>query len=165
MFFIVFGKFTFVFIITLILALSAFALTAFAAECEIDGVIWKYDKTEATETAPATAVISGVTINLEKTSRFDIPSEFVVVSGTEDEPITTVYTVVGIKSNAFKDNKKVFGEVTLPSTLTSIGEGAFQSTYILGDIVIPESVTTIGKNAFYNCFGITNVTLPSNITT
>ena len=159
-----FGKFTLTFIITLILAISAFAFTAFAAETEIDGVIWKYDKTEATETTTATAIISGVTINLEKTSRFDIPSEFVVVSGTEEEPITTVYTVVGIKNNAFKDNKKVFGEVTFPSTLTAIGESAFQGTYILGDIVIPETVNTIGKNAFYNCFGITTVTIPNNIT-
>lgn len=39
------------------------------------------------------------------------------------------------------------GTITLPSTLTTIGEGAFD-LYNVGNITIPANVTKIGKNAF-----------------
>jgi hypothetical protein len=54
--------------------------------------------------------------------------------------------------------------VTIPSTVTSIGESAFNNCTGLTSVTIPSSVTTIGSKAFYGCTGITSVTIPSSVT-
>lgn len=38
--------------------------------------------------------------------------------------------------------------VTIPNTVTNIGEGAFSGCYLVKSLFIPSSVTTIGSNAF-----------------
>jgi len=52
----------------------------------------------------------------------------------------------------------------LPSSLTSIGAGAFRWCSKLTTINIPSLVTSIGENAFYGCSDLTSVTLPSSVT-
>ena len=47
--------------------------------------------------------------------------------------------------------------------MTSIGDSAF-SFCGLTEITIPDSVTSIGDNAFYNCSGLTEITIPDNVT-
>jgi hypothetical protein len=47
--------------------------------------------------------------------------------------------------------------------VTSIGDSAFQSCYILADLTISDGVTTIGKFAFWNCEALTSVTIPSSV--
>ena len=39
----------------------------------------------------------------------------------------------------------------IPSSVTSIGKGAFSYCDSLSELVIPSSVTSIGDSAFYNC--------------
>ena len=152
-----YSKLTFAFILSLILLVSVFAVSAFAAEAVDGDIIWKYTPNDTNKTA----TIDSVTIVSEKTQKFDIPAYFEV----EKDGVVTTYTVTAIKDNAFNNNKKVFGVLTIPDTVTSIGNSAFSGTYILGELVIPESVETIGENAFYNCFGLTKVTLSSNVST
>ena len=41
--------------------------------------------------------------------------------------------------------------ITIPNSVTSIGEGAFQYCYSIKSITIPNSVTTIARNVFQNC--------------
>ena len=43
--------------------------------------------------------------------------------------------------------------ITLPTSLTNIGEGAFNDCCGLASISIPESVTEIASNAFRGCSG------------
>ncbi len=51
----------------------------------------------------------------------------------------------------------------LPSTLTSIGQGAFRSSLISGSVRIPDSVSFIGKEAFAMCPNVTEyIVAPSN---
>ena len=51
----------------------------------------------------------------------------------------------------------------IPSTVTSIGEGAFGGCSGLTSITIPEGVSTIGGSAFQYCSNLTSVTLPSTL--
>ncbi len=55
--------------------------------------------------------------------------------------------------------------VTLPSTLTRIGESAFYECQKLENPAIPAKVTTIGQSAFMGCAGITEIALPGGLTT
>ena len=56
-------------------------------------------------------------------------------------------------------------EITLPSTLTSIGSYMFYNCSSLKNIIVPEGVTTIGTYAFNNCNALESATLPSTLTT
>lgn len=53
--------------------------------------------------------------------------------------------------------------VSIPNTVTSIGEGAFAHTS-LSSITMPNSVTTIGDYAFFNCSGLTSLNIPDSVT-
>ncbi|MBD5240360.1 MAG: leucine-rich repeat domain-containing protein [Bacteroidales bacterium] len=55
--------------------------------------------------------------------------------------------------------------ITLPNSVTSIGEGAFNYCTSLTNITLPNSVTSIGKEAFYGCESLTNITIPNYVTT
>lgn len=52
----------------------------------------------------------------------------------------------------------------IPSSVTSIGRGAFYACSGLTSITIPDSVTSIGVNAFSYCDSLTSVTIPDSIT-
>ena len=54
--------------------------------------------------------------------------------------------------------------VTIPNSVTSIGNGAFYGCSGLTSITIPNSVTSIGHFAFNYCSGLTSVTIPNSVT-
>ena len=54
--------------------------------------------------------------------------------------------------------------VTIPNSVTAIGEAAFDGCSGLTSITIPNSVTSIGGSAFYGCSGLTSVTIPNSVT-
>ena len=69
--------------------------------------------------------------------------------------VTLCFLLAG--SNAFAD-------LTLPDSMTVIGEQAFMNdARLLGTVTIPEGVTTIGKEAFYCCTGIDTLVLPYSV--
>lgn len=70
--------------------------------------------------------------------------------------------VVGIVSNAFKDNSKITS-VTLESGLRSISSSAFENCSALVSVTIPSSVTLLGTYLFKNCTSLTSVSLPNNL--
>ena len=86
-----------------------------------------------------------------------IPS-FVKVGNT-NHPITE------IADRAFTENTDITS-ITIPNTVTRIGDGAFQVCRGLsGELVIPNSVTTIGDYAFEACSALTSVVIPNSVTT
>jgi|GEM_PF-1232434 len=56
------------------------------------------------------------------------------------------------------------GAVTIPASVTGIGNYAFSGCMGLTSITIPASVTSIGFCAFENCCGLTSIALPAGVT-
>ena len=52
----------------------------------------------------------------------------------------------------------------IPTSVTSIGYGAFSGCSDLTSIKIPSSVTSIEEGAFYGCSGLTSIEIPSSVT-
>lgn len=110
------------------------------------------------------------------------------ISGNVTIPSTLGgYPVTGIGYRAFYNCKSITS-LTIPDSVTSLGNDAFQyCTGMTGvklgkgitaiseiafygctglkSVTIPDSVTVIGKNAFYNCTNLTTVDLGNGLTT
>jgi len=56
------------------------------------------------------------------------------------------------------------GNVTIPTSVTSIGQSIFAGCTGLTSISIPTSVTSIGAVAFENCTSLTSITIPTSVT-
>ena len=54
--------------------------------------------------------------------------------------------------------------VTIPDSVTSIGDNAFCRCYKLTSVTIPNGVTSIGHSVFYRCDKLTSVTIPNSVT-
>ena len=89
-------------------------------------------------------------------------------SGLESVTIPASITIDGIdyKVNAIGDNafhSVGMTSLTLPNTLKSIGNSAFDNCYQLASLIIPEGVETIGQSAFLTCFRLQRLELPSTL--
>ena len=54
--------------------------------------------------------------------------------------------------------------ITIPNSVTSIGEWVFSDCSSLTSITIPNSVTSIGNVAFSGCSSLTSITIPNSVT-
>jgi len=54
--------------------------------------------------------------------------------------------------------------VTIPDSVTRIGENTFMDCKSLTSVTIPNSVTSIETQAFYGCESLTSVTIPKSVT-
>ncbi len=72
------------------------------------------------------------------------------------------YTVVGIGSEVFKNNKRLM-VVNIPDTVTSIGVYAFSGCSNLSDIKLSKSLESIGYYAFYDCDSLTSIEIPKSL--
>ena len=54
--------------------------------------------------------------------------------------------------------------ITIPSSVTSLGDACFSDCIGLTSITIPSSVTSLGGVCFRDCIGLTSITIPSSVT-
>jgi len=56
------------------------------------------------------------------------------------------------------------GDYTIPSSVSTIGDGAFESCGRLTSLTIPNSITTIAESAVAYCTSLTNITIANSVT-
>ncbi|MCD8149439.1 MAG: leucine-rich repeat protein [Clostridiales bacterium] len=103
------------------------------------------------------------------TAWIESQGDFVVVNGIlldyqgTDAVITVPDTVTTIGDCAFQDCTGITS-VSMADSVTTINHGAFLACTGLTSVVIPDSVTSVGNSLFYGCTSLTSVTLSDNIT-
>ncbi len=77
--------------------------------------------------------------------------------------VTIPKTVTNIGNSSFLKCRDLTS-ITIPINVTIIGDRAFYECISLTSFAIPNSVTSIGDNAFKGCIGLTSITIPQNVT-
>ncbi len=113
-------------------------------------------KIEVQPTNTAFASVDGVLLSIDRTQLLRYPPR-------KNEGLDYIIpnTVTTITSDAFRSSR--IASITIPDSVTSIGDYAFRDCNNLTSVVIPNSVTSIGKYAFYSCDELINVTLSNNL--
>lgn len=73
------------------------------------------------------------------------------------------YPVTEIRSSAFWGNKTITS-VTIPKSVTTIGNYAFEKCVSLTTVTLNEGLTTIGQSAFEGCSSLKSIVVPSTVT-
>lgn len=101
--------------------------------------------------------------------KYEIIDGGAVITGyTGSSPEVTVPDELGgapvteIGFYAFEAQYDITG-VTLPDTVTLIGEGAFMDCSSLESVNIPDAVSGIDRGAFVACTSLTEITLPESV--
>ena len=105
----------------------------------------------------------GITFNLSDAN----PTSYAHTISFNGTPMGTTLTipnsVTSIGEYAFYGCNRLTS-VTISNSVTSIGKWAFAGCSGLNSVTIPNSVTSIGGAAFYECSGLTSVTIPNSVT-
>ena len=77
-------------------------------------------------------------------------------------------TITSIGDYAF-DNVFIFrsdnpASIVIPNSVKSIGNAAFRYCTTLASVVLSEGLTSIGQFAFYGCYDLASITLPNSMT-
>lgn len=127
---------------------AATALSLWAEPFAIDGI--NYTIIEGTQNVSVEGLEKGV----------PTPSQVTVPSTVEYDGVTYTVTEIGICAFYFKSVK----ELTLPSTVTTLGERCFEGMGVTS-LTVPRNVAVIPRGAMANCEKLESVTLPENLTT
>lgn len=94
---------------------------------------------------------------------FIMEGDVLVVYFGQESHVVVPDGVVEIGDGAFMEASSYLTSVTMPESVTSIGEKAFSDCINLTSVVIPDSVQTIGEGAFEGCSSLTEVTMPQEL--
>ena len=99
----------------------------------------------------------GVLFDKEKTELIRYPKD------KSEDAYTIPDSVTSIGDYAF-ENCRNLTSITIGNDVTSIGGYAFENCDDLISITIPDSVTSIGDHAFSGCTSLTSITIPDSVT-
>ncbi|MDE5618591.1 MAG: leucine-rich repeat domain-containing protein [Clostridia bacterium] len=102
----------------------------------------------------------------DMTSAADMKEKDIVIPAKYmGKPVTAIGDFAFSLSAVYDYNDFLFIEsVTIPNTVTSIGECAFMTCITLKQVNIPDSVTKIGDYAFDACFKLNEIEIPASVT-
>ena len=106
-----------------------------------------------------TVIESTTNVSIKPDYKSSIPATVTIPSTVTNGE--TNYTVTTIGNYAFFGSSAL-ASITIPASVTTIGEGAFGNSG-LTSVTIPANVTTIGDGAFSKS-GLTSVTIPASVT-
>ncbi len=72
------------------------------------------------------------------------------------------YIVKEIGSYSFDKNNKITS-ISIPASVTTIGEGAFRCCRSLTSVILPNSIKTIPKRAFYYCSALSSIEFSASL--
>ena len=72
------------------------------------------------------------------------------------------YTITGINTQAFKNNKKLKG-IIIPDTVTYVEDSLFSGCISLTDVDLGKGITVITNGMFYNCKNLESLAIPEQI--
>ena len=107
---------------------------------------------------PAYCSIDGILFNKDKTKLLHYPA------GKRENTYTIPDGVTDIEKGAFSYCYYALTQVTLPNSVTNIGDEAFSDCYALTQVTIGNGVTSIGDGAFSSCSKLTQVNIPNSVT-
>ncbi len=147
------------------------------AGCSFDGWYTTSDATTTGYISTATYAATGnaeiyalwipAGLNIDEsgkvTSSIGVSGEIVIPAVYHGKAVTE------IAGNAFYDSSAKKGaditKVTIPSSVTKIGKGAFQGCSSLTSADIKANITELSEGAFSGCESLSDVTLPDSLTT
>ena len=113
------------------------------------------------EATPLPSINNGRYANVNK-CLIDKNSKTLIL-GCNNSVIPSDSSVTSIGDYAFEGCGSLT-TVTIPDSVTSIGEYAFSFCRDLTSVTIPNGVTSIGRYTFYYCSGLTSVTIGNGVT-
>ena len=137
--------------LTLTMALMS-AIVTLAHDVEVNGIFYNLNH----KTKEASVTFNG---NKNKTKGYEnnitIPTNITI----DNE----LYKVTSIGEEAFMFSS--FKSITIPNSISSIGEDAFYNCKALTSVNIPNSVSRIEAKTFYNCRSLKEIIIPNSVTT
>jgi len=123
------------------------------------GTITKYIGSETEVVIPSE--INGVEVKNIGDSAFSSSSN--LSNCNSIKKITIPDSVTSIGNSAFKDCSSLTS-ITIPDNITSIKDNTFLRCSSLSNITIPENVVSIGNDAFHECKRLMSITIPNSVT-
>ena len=95
-----------------------------------------------------------------------VPSEIYRTSQSASYVVTSLYSASSSSSGVFYQTRSTLQSVSLPETITSIGNYAFSNCSSLKSVTFGDNsqLTSIGERAFLGCSGLTSITIPEGVT-
>ena len=122
-------------------------LLASAYDAEIDGIYYNLNSSDGVNTAEVTR------------GPIKYSGDIVIPESVTYEGVVYSVTFIG-----YFDSCSGLTSITIPNSVTTIGQEAFSDCINLKSVNIPNSVTSIGYEAFFNCSSLTSITIPNSVT-